>query len=106
MADKLPELIPCIAGTEGYSEAVIVWTDNCKAMVAVWDGSEFRCAAEYWDAEGEAVTHWMPLPAPPEVQTAQRTFESVQNAVDRNNRETMRNIAAFIEPDGGAGDAE
>ena len=64
VADKLPELIPCNAGT-AYSEAVIVWTDNRKAMVAVWDGIDFLCAARYWEAEGEKITHWMPMPQPP-----------------------------------------
>ena len=62
--ERLPELIPCNAGT-AYSEAVIVWTDNRKAMIAVWDGVDFLCAASYWDAEGENITHWMPLPEPP-----------------------------------------
>lgn len=62
--DRLPELIPCNAGT-AYSEAVIVWTDNRKAMIAVWDGIDFLCAARYWEAEGEEITHWMPLPQPP-----------------------------------------
>ena len=62
--DRLPELIPCNAGT-AYSEAVIVWTDNRKAMIAVWDGIDFLCAADYWEAWGEEITHWMPLPEPP-----------------------------------------
>ena len=62
--DRLPELIPCNAGT-AYSEGVIVWTDNRKAMIAVWDGIDFLCAADYWEAWGEEITHWMPLPKPP-----------------------------------------
>lgn len=64
VTDRLPELIPCNAGT-AYSEAVIVWTDGRKAMVAVWDGVDFLCAADYWEAWGENITHWMPLPMPP-----------------------------------------
>lgn len=62
--ERLPELIPCNAGT-AYSEAVIVWTDNRKAMIAVWDGIDFLCPADYWEAWGEEITHWMPLPEPP-----------------------------------------
>ncbi len=62
--DRLPELIPCTAGT-AYSEAVIVWTSGRKAMIAVYDGIDFMCAADYWDADGEMITHWMPLPEPP-----------------------------------------
>lgn len=62
--DRLPELIPCNAGT-AYSEAVIVWTSGRKAMIAVWDGKRFLCAADYWEAWDEEITHWMPLPEPP-----------------------------------------
>lgn len=64
VTERLPELIPCNAGT-AYSEAVIVWTDGRKAMIAVWDGIDFLCAASYWEAEGESITHWMPLPEVP-----------------------------------------
>lgn len=64
VTERLPELIPCNAGT-AYSEAVIVWTSGRKAMIAVWDGIDFLCAADYWEAYGEDITHWMPLPEPP-----------------------------------------
>ena len=64
--ERLPELIPCSAGT-GYSEAVVVLTSGKKAMIAIWDGVDFICAASYWDAEGEQITHWLPLPELPEV---------------------------------------
>lgn len=64
--DRLPELIPCSAGT-GYSEAVVVLTSGKKAMIAIWDGVDFICAASYWDAEGEQITHWMALPELPEL---------------------------------------
>lgn len=65
VTERLPELIPCNAGT-AYSDAVIVWTDRKKAMIAVWDGIDFLCAADYWEAWGENITHWMPLPKLPE----------------------------------------
>lgn len=71
--ERLPDLIPCNAGT-AYSEAVIIWTSGRKAMIGVWDGEDFLCAADYWDAEGERVTHWMPLPPPPE-QRAEEQLE-------------------------------
>lgn len=64
VTERVPDLIPCNAGT-AYSEAVIVWTEGKKAMVAVWNGKYFLCAEEYWDAWGEKITHWMPLPTPP-----------------------------------------
>ena len=64
VTDRLPELIPCKAGT-AYSEAVLVWTSGRKAMVAIWDGIDFLCAMSFWEAWGEEITHWMPLPEPP-----------------------------------------
>ena len=63
--DRFPELIPCNAGT-GYSEAVVALTSGKKAMIAILDGVDFICAASYWDAEGEQITHWLPLPKLPE----------------------------------------
>lgn len=58
--DRLPETIPSGAGT-AYSEAVVVWTSGRKAMTAVWNGERFLCDADYWEAWGEKITHWMPL---------------------------------------------
>ena len=64
--DGLPELIPCNAGT-AYSEAVNVLTTGRKVITAIWDGFDWICDAEFWDAEGEEITHWTPvlLPLPP-----------------------------------------
>jgi hypothetical protein len=67
LTEKLPELIPCSAGT-GYSEVVNVLTDGRKVLTAIWDGTEFIADADFWDAEGEKITHWtpvlLPLPEP------------------------------------------
>ena len=63
--DRLPDLIPCNVGT-AYSEAVIAWTSGRKAMIAVWDGIDWIAPFDYWEAWGEEITHWMPLPQPPE----------------------------------------
>jgi len=63
VSERVPETVPCNAGTE-YSEAVIVWTSGSKAMVAVWNGHKFLCAASYWEAWDEEITHWAPLPRP------------------------------------------
>ena len=62
--DRLPDLIPCNAGT-AYSEAVIAWTSGRKAMIAVWDGIDWIAPFDYWEAWGEEITHWMPMPQPP-----------------------------------------
>lgn len=62
--ERLPDLIPCNAGT-AYSEAVIAWTSGRKAMIAVWDGIDWIAPFDYWEAWGEEITHWMPLPQPP-----------------------------------------
>lgn len=63
VAEKLPKLIPCSAGT-GYSEAVNVLTEGRKVLTAIWDGTEFIADADFWDAEGELITHWTPVPLP------------------------------------------
>lgn len=65
VTERMPNTIPCNAGTE-YSEAVIVWTTGNKAMIAVWDGIDFICPTDFWEAWGEEITHWMPLPEVPE----------------------------------------
>ena len=64
VTERLPETIPCNAGTE-YSEAVFVLTSGRKVMAAVWDGIDWLEAFGYWEAWGEKVTHWMPLPELP-----------------------------------------
>lgn len=61
--DGLPKLIPCDAGT-AYSEAVNVLTSGRKVLTAIWDGFDWICDAEYWDAEGEEITHWTPVLLP------------------------------------------
>lgn len=61
--EKLPDLIPCNAGT-GYSEAVNVLTTGHKVITAIWDGTDFIGDADFWDAEGEEITHWTPVLLP------------------------------------------
>ena len=66
--ERMPATVPCGAGT-AYSEAVNVLTSERKVITAIWDGTDFIGDAEFWEAEGESVTHWtpvpLPLPAPP-----------------------------------------
>lgn len=68
VTERLPELIPCNAGT-AYSEAINVLTDGRKVLTAIWDGTTFLCDADYWEAWDEKITHWtpvlLPLPEPP-----------------------------------------
>lgn len=66
VTERLPATIRCNAGTE-YSEAVNILTSGRKVLTAIWNGEEFICDAEFWEAEGEAITHWTPvrLPLPP-----------------------------------------
>lgn len=68
VAEKLPDLIPCRAGT-AYSEAVNILTSGRKVLTAIWNGEDFIADAAFWDAEGEEITHWspvhLPLPALP-----------------------------------------
>lgn len=69
VTERLPDLIPCKGGT-AYSEAVNVLTSGRKVLTAIWDGTDFIADAEFWEAEGEDITHWtpvlLPLPVPPE----------------------------------------
>ena len=68
VTEGMPKLIPCDAGT-AYSEAVNVLTSGRKVLTAIWDGFDWTCDAEFWDAEDEEITHWtpvlLPLPEPP-----------------------------------------
>lgn len=68
VAERLPKLIPSCAGT-AYSEAVNVLTTGRKVLTAIYDGNDFIADAEFWDAEGEEITHWtsvlLPLPESP-----------------------------------------
>lgn len=62
--EKMPELIPCNAGT-AYSEAVVVLTKDEIVCTAVWNGKLWLADFDYWEALGE-VTHWKSiLPLPP-----------------------------------------
>lgn len=46
----------------------VVWTATEKAMIAIWDGIDWIAPFEFWKAWGDEITHWMPLPEPPEVE--------------------------------------
>lgn len=63
VSERLPDLIPCSAGT-AYSEAVNVLTSGRKVLTAIWDGFDWTAEFEFWEAEGEEVTHWTPVPLP------------------------------------------
>lgn len=63
--ERLPDTIPCNAGT-AYSEAIIALTSGRKVAKAIYDGTLFFGAFDYWGCEPtERVTHWMPLPELP-----------------------------------------
>lgn len=64
ISERKPDLIPCNAGA-AYSEAVIILTSGRKVMDAIWDGIDWIGPFDFWDAWGEKVTHWMPLPELP-----------------------------------------
>ena len=86
VTERLPELIPCDAGT-AYSEAVNVLTSGRKVLTAIWDGTDFIADAEFWEAEGEEITHWtpvlLPLPEPPK-----RRMIMEENLMNTNHGET------------------
>ena len=61
--EQLPPTVPCNAGTT-YSEAVNILTAGRKVLTAIWDGEDFIADAEFWEAEGETITHWTPVLLP------------------------------------------
>ena len=63
VTERLPKLIPCSAGT-AYSEAVNVLTSGRTVLTAIWDGTALIADADFWDAEGEEITHWTPVLLP------------------------------------------
>ena len=63
VTESLPKLIPCNAET-GYSEAVNVLTSGRKVITAIWNGTDWIGPFGYWDAVGEKITHWAPVPFP------------------------------------------
>lgn len=64
VSDRKPDLIPCKSGAE-FSEVVMILTSGRKVMEAVWDGVCWTGPFGFWEAWGEKVTHWMPLPELP-----------------------------------------
>ena len=63
VTEGLPATVPCGAGT-AYSEAVNVLTSGRKVLTAIFDGADFITDAEFWEAGGEEITHWAPVPMP------------------------------------------
>ena len=73
VGERLPDLVPCGAGT-AYSEAVNILTSERKVLTAIWDGIDFVADAGFFGgADGVVITHWtpvlLPLPEPPEEAT-------------------------------------
>ena len=68
--EQLPPMVPSNAVT-AYSEAVNVLTSGRKVLTAIWGGEDFIADAEFWGAEDETITHWMPVLLPmPDLQKA------------------------------------
>ena len=64
VSESLPETVAMSNG-RAYSEAVVTLTNEKKLVIAVYDGIDFVGDYDFWDCNGEHVTHWMPLPEPP-----------------------------------------
>ena len=58
--DRLPETIPCNAGT-ACSEAVCVLTAERCVCTALWNGETWIGDFDYWEADWRTVTHWKPV---------------------------------------------
>lgn len=78
--DRLPDLIPCNAGT-AYSEAVVVITEDKIVCTAVWNGETWIGDFDYWEADWRTVTHWksvLPLPERQETETGNSEYEDIK----------------------------
>ena len=47
------------------SDAMLVYTRRKLFMVAVWNGIDWLAPMDFWDAWGDEIVYWMPLPEAP-----------------------------------------
>lgn len=60
------ERLPEVHQNTRKSEAMLVYTRRKLFMVAVWNGIDWLAPMDFWDAWGDEIVYWMPLPEPPE----------------------------------------
>lgn len=62
------ERLPEVHQNTRKSDAMLVYTRRKLFMVAVWNGIDWLAPMDFWNAWGDEIVYWMPLPeAPKEV---------------------------------------
>ena len=60
------ERLPEVHQNTRKSEAMLVYTRRKLFMVAIWNGIDWLAPMDFWDAWGDEIVYWMPLPEAPE----------------------------------------
>lgn len=60
------ERLPEVHQNTRKSDAMLVYTRRKLFMVAVWNGIDWLAPMAFWDAWGDEIVYWMPLPEWPE----------------------------------------
>lgn len=56
------ERLPEVHQKTRKSDAMLVYTRRKLFMVAVWNGIDWLAPMDFWDAWGDEIVYWMPLP--------------------------------------------
>lgn len=56
------ERLPEVHQNTRKSEAMLVYTRRKLFMVAIWNGIDWLAPMDFWDAWGDEIVYWMPLP--------------------------------------------
>lgn len=59
------ERLPGVHQNTRKSDAMLVYTRRKLFMVAVWNGIDWLAPMDFWDAWGDEIVYWMPLPEGP-----------------------------------------
>lgn len=59
------ERLPEVHQKTRKSDAMLVHTRRKLFMVAVWNGIDWLAPMDFWDAWGDEIVYWMPLPEAP-----------------------------------------
>lgn len=59
------ERLPEVHQNTRKSDAMLVYTRRKLFMVAVWNGIDWLAPMDFWDAWGDEIVCWMPLPEAP-----------------------------------------
>ena len=60
------ERLPEVHQNTRKSDAMLVYTRRKLFMVAVWNGIDWLAPMDFWNAWGDEIVYWMPLPEAPE----------------------------------------